>query len=51
MRGFRRRRGIMLDWVESGMRMKPEEIMTRIECVMYGALEKSARAFSSLQIH
>ena len=41
--------GVMLDWIGSGMREKPEELIKRIECVMDGSFERSAVAFSSLR--
>ncbi len=42
--------GIMLDWVESGLREKPEDIMKRIECVMDGAFDNALKSFSSLHL-
>ncbi|MBO8436926.1 MAG: TetR/AcrR family transcriptional regulator [Spirochaetes bacterium] len=41
--------GVMLDWIGSGMREKPELMIKRIECVMAGSFENAAGRFSSLQ--
>lgn len=40
--------GIMLDWVGSGMKEKPELMIKRTECVMSGSFEKAVDRFSSL---
>ncbi len=41
--------GIMLDWIGSGMREKPEMMIRRIECVMSGSFENAVERFLSLQ--
>ena len=42
--------GIMLDWIDSGMREKPEDLVEKIECVIGGSFERAIPRFVSLRM-
>lgn len=39
--------GVMLDWIDEGMRQASEEMVRRIDCVMGGSFTKAISAFQS----
>lgn len=39
--------GIMLDWVKSGMKEKPEDIVSHLSRMIHGSMEKSVLNFAS----